>query len=226
MGQKDYRVKIAEEFRSIYNKKYLVMPKTNVKPEGFSLKGKTIRTIIYSTDLVVVRNSNADASMIVYPFTPEPVIVESFIRVAHNPVFVGVGGGATQSQRIAHFALNAEFMGALAVIVNSPILSDDLKIVVDTVDIPVIATLVSAKQAKEKIEAGAQVLNVAAADHTPKVVRRIRDNFDDIPIIATGGKTQKSIDRTIVAGANAITYVAPSIRDLMSDLMDKYRGLV
>ena len=42
--------------------------------------------------------------------------------------------------------------------------------------------------------------------NTAKIVRKIREKFPLIPIIATGGPTEESILETIEAGANAITY--------------------
>ena len=41
---------------------------------GISIFGKLYRSIVFSTDLAIIRNINADAIMAVYPFTPQPVI--------------------------------------------------------------------------------------------------------------------------------------------------------
>ena len=56
---------------------------------------------------------------------------------------------------------------------------------------------------------GTAILNVSAASRTPEVVRKIREKFPEVPIIATGGPTPESIIETIEAGANAITYTPP-----------------
>ena len=53
---------------------------------------------------------------------------------------------------------------------------------------------------------------------------RIRKDFPDIPIIATGGPTEEDILRTIQAGANAITYTPPSTGELFSVRMHQYRA--
>ena len=74
-----------------------------------------------------------------------------------------------------------------------------------------------------RIESGATILNVACAQDTPEVVASIRQNFPDIPIIASGGKTEESILKTIEAGANSITYTPPSTQDLFKEMMLKYR---
>ncbi len=40
-------------------------------------------------------------------------------------------------------------------------------------------------------------------------------SFPDFPIIATGGPTEDSIRRVIEAGANAVSYTAPSNGELL-----------
>ena len=74
-----------------------------------------------------------------------------------------------------------------------------------------------------RIECGASILNVAAAEKTPDLVRKIRNQFPDIPIIATGGNKPDTILATIAAGANAITYTPPSTQELFKRMMSKYR---
>ena len=61
--------------------------------------------------------------------------------------------------------------------------------------------------------------------NTPEIVMKIREEFPDFPVIATGGPTEETIRKTIDAGANAITYTPPANGDTMSGLMDKYRSL-
>ena len=57
----------------------------------------------------------------------------------------------------------------------------------------------------------------------PNFVRKIKEQFPEFPVIATGGPTRESIKETILAGANAITYTPPTTAEVMSELMDKYR---
>ena len=64
---------------------------------------------------------------------------------------------------------------------------------------------------------------VSAAAETPAVVRRIREQHPDVPIIATGGPTDESILETIQAGANAISYTPPSTKELFRVIMTGYR---
>lgn len=92
-------------------------------------------------------------------------------------------------------------------------------------DIPVIATIVSDRMdIRSRIEAGADFLNVSGAAATPQIVRRIRAQFPEVPILATGGPSEDTILETIRAGANAITYSPPSNGELFAAIMQKYRG--
>ena len=75
-----------------------------------------------------------------------------------------------------------------------------------------------------RLEAGASILNVSAAARTPEVVRAIRKDFPDVPIIATGGGQEESIMRTVEAGANAISYTPPTTKELFSSMMEDYRN--
>jgi len=225
MEKRDRKIwlEIRKDFEDVYTRKFLQVPKVAKKSKGFKLRGRGIHSVIYTTDLVVVRNNNADATMLVYPFTPEPIILRSFVRCAQRPIFVGVGGGATTGKRIAHYALNAEFIGASAVVVNAPITTSDLVRVREYTDLPIIATAFTLEQAREKMVAGIDVLNIAAGKDTPDVVQIVRDEMPHVPILASGGRSDESILKTIKAGANAIVYTAPNMNELMSDLMDQYR---
>ena len=64
---------------------------------------------------------------------------------------------------------------------------------------------------------------MSAAKDTANVVRKIREEFPDFPIIATGGPTDDSILETIDAGANAITWTPPSNGEVFKDIMEAYR---
>ena len=135
------------------------------------------------------------------------------------PVFVGVGGGLTQGQRVINLALHAEYQGALGVVVNAPTQNEVVRELKKAIDIPVVVTVVSdTDDIEARIEAG-----VSAAAKTPQLVAKIRANHPDFPIIATGGQTGESIMRTIEAGANAITWTPPSNGEVFKDIMEAYR---
>lgn len=193
---------------------------------GIKIFGKRIKSILFTTDVAMIRNSNADAIIAVYPFTPQPLITEALIMAADVPVFCGVGGGITQGKRVVNLALDAEFKGAMGVVVNSPTANEIVAKIRNTIDIPVIVTIVSEDEdITERIEAGATILNISGGKNTPKIVRKIRDKYPTFPVIATGGPTESSIKETILAGANAITYTPPTTAEVMGELMDKYRNL-
>ena len=87
---------------------------------GVMVFGKRIKSLVFSTDLAIIRNVNADAVFAVYPFTPQASISQAVINVADVPVFVGVGGGYTNGSRSVRLAMQAEHQGAYGVVVNAP----------------------------------------------------------------------------------------------------------
>lgn len=191
---------------------------------GIMVFGKRIKSLVFSTDLSIIKNVNADAIIAVYPFTPQPIITQALLLAADIPVFAGVGGGLTQGQRVVNLAMFAEMQGATGVVLNAPTASAVVSHVAETIDIPVVLTVARADtDFDERIKAGANIFNVSAAAETPVVVRRIREQHPDVPIIATGGPTDESILETIQAGANAITWTPPSNGEIFRDIMAAYR---
>ena len=75
-----------------------------------------------------------------------------------------------------------------------------------------------------RLAAGAAILNVAGGKDTVNIVRAIRQKHPNVPIIATGGNKPDTILATIEAGANAITYTPPSVQELFSEMMARYRS--
>lgn len=191
---------------------------------GIRIFGKRIKAIVFSTDVAVIRNVNADAVIAVYPFTPQPVITHSLMLAADLPVFCGIGGGITNGIRSVDLALDAEFQGAIGVVVNAPISNEDVRQVSQKIDIPLVVTVVSEKEdIAARIRAGADILNVSAASNTPQLVQKIRRDFPDVAIIATGGPSSETIRRTVEAGANAISWTPPSTGALFKGVMERYR---
>lgn len=203
----------------------LRVPEVIRECSGIVVFGKRIKSLVFSTDVAIIRNVNADAVIAVYPFTPQPIITQAILSASDIPVFVGVGGGLTSSTRVLNLSTNAEMQGALGVVLNAPISNDIVKSVSESIDIPTVVTVVrDDEDIKARIEAGASILNVSAASRTPEIIRKIRKDFKDIPIIATGGPTEDSIRKTIEAGANAITWTPPSNGDIFRSVMDAYRN--
>ena len=200
------------------------LPESIWKAPGMIVLGRRIKSILFSTDVAIIRNCNADAVLAVYPFTPQQVISDAIIKVSSIPVFVGVGGGTTKGIRSANIAQDAEAQGAYGVVVNSPMSNTNISLIKRVIDIPIIVTVINEEEVEERLKAGASILNVANGKNTPETVRRIRKNFPDVPIIASGGKTDESILETIEAGANAITYTPPSNGEIFSKMMHEYRN--
>ena len=218
--------KYVPEIKGLLRSHMIEVPDVIRDATGIRVFGKRIKSLIFSTDVAVIKNTNADAVIAVYPFTPQPVITEAIINSADIPVFCGVGGGITTGKRVVNLALDAEFKGAMGVVVNSPTPNDLLIQMRETIDIPIVVTVVSEfEDFGARIEAGATILNVSGAKKTAQIVRLIREKYPLFPIIATGGPTENSIRETIAAGANAITFTPPPASDIQSDLMNKYRRI-
>lgn len=191
---------------------------------GIVIFGKRLKSFVFTTDVAVMRNTNADAVIAVYPFTPQPIITEALLLAADVPVFCGVGGGITTGKRVTNLALDAEFKGAMGVVVNNPTPNEVIKRVRETIDIPIIVTVVSEfEDIEARIDAGATILNVSGAKRTAYIVSKIREKHPDFPIIATGGPSNDTIRETIKAGANAITYTPPIVADILNEIMIGYR---
>lgn len=202
----------------------LEMPKEIREASGIVIFGRRIKSLVFTTDLAVIKNCDADAVFAVYPFTPQQSISDAIIRASSVPVFCGVGGGTTHGLRTVALAKDVECQGAMGVVLNAPIQNINLLAVSKSVDIPVVITVVDEfTDIGARLEAGASILNVAAAEKTPMVVKTIRKNFPEVPIIATGGNRPDSIMETIAAGANAITYTPPTAQELFKKMMSDYR---
>jgi len=200
------------------------VPEIIRQASGIKIFGKKIKSIIFTTDIAIIRNTNADAVIAVYPFTPHPAITKSIIEAADIPVFSGVGGGLTQGIRSAYMSLFAEAQGSIGVVLNGPTPLETVKMVCRAIDIPVVSTVTSIHtRIEEKLALGVSMINISAGKDTAATVQAYRQRYPDLPIIATGGPTQASIRETIEAGANAITYTPPSNGELFSKKMHKYR---
>ena len=202
----------------------LKIPPEVYSASGIVINGRRIKSFVFTTDLAIIRNCDADAVFAVYPFTPQQAISDAIIKASYIPVFCGVGGGTTKGLRTVSLAKDVECKGAMVVVLNSPISDLNLLAVVKAVDIPVIITVTKEDTDIEaRLRAGASILNVAAGPRTPDVVRLIREKNPQVPIIASGGKTGESIRQTIAAGANAITFTPPSTQELFKEMMERYR---
>ncbi|HHT57547.1 hydrolase [Herbinix luporum] len=217
--------RLTPEINGILRRHMIRVPQEIDAASGIRIFGKLIRSIVFTTDVAIIRNCNANAVIAVYPFTPQPIISHSIITCSDVPVFCGVGGGTTTGNRVVNLAEHAEFQGAAGVVLNAPTPNETIVLLKEYIDIPIIITVVSEKtDIKSRLDSGVSILNVSAASRTPEIVRRIRNDFPEVPIIATGGPTPESIIETIEAGANAITYTPPTNGEIFKALMNKYRA--
>ncbi len=202
----------------------LHVPQEAYAASGIIVNGRRIKTFVFTTDLAIIRNCDADAVFAVYPFTPQQAISDAIIKASYIPVFCGVGGGTTRGLRTIGLAKDVESQGAMGVIMNAPITNLNLAAVATAVDIPVIITVTRMDtDVGERLRAGASMVNVACAAQTPEIVAHIRKTWPDTPIIASGGPTGETIRDTIAAGANAVTYTPPSTAELFRSMMASYR---
>ena len=168
----------------------LKMPQEVYQASGIVINGRRLKSFVFTTDLAIIRNCDADAVFAVYPFTPQQAISDAIIKASYIPVFCGVGGGTTHGVRTLNLARDVESQGAMGVVLNSPISDLNLLAVSRVVDIPVIITVTKENtNIQSRIDSGASILNVACSTDTPRVVAKIREQFPDVPIIASGGKT-------------------------------------
>lgn len=217
--------KYVPEINSQLRGRSVIVPESIYRASGIKVLGTRIKSLLFSTDVAIIKNNNANSIIAVYPFTPQLSITHAILEVASVPVFVGVGGGLTTGQRSIQIAIQAELLGAYGVVVNAPMENDVIREMKKILDIPIIATVASLQDDyRGKIEAGVSILNISGGAKTVEMVRTIRTELGkEFPIIATGGPTEESILATIEAGANAITYTPPSTGEIFADVMKKYR---
>ena len=186
MGEKKYVPVIEGNLR----KHMVLLPEVIEEASGIRIFGKLIKSLVFTTDIAIIRNCNANAVMAVYPFTPQPIITHALITSSDLPVFCGVGGGTTTGRRVTNLAEDAEFQGAHGVVVNAPTPNETLEYLRKKVEIPIVITVVSEKtDIGKRLESGASILNVSGADKTPEIVAKIRKSYPRVPIIATGVNT-------------------------------------
>lgn len=213
-----------QEFAGMLRRNIIRMPEAINEATGIVVLGKRIRSLLFTTDVALIRNHNANAVIAVYPFTPQPVINHSLILAADVPIFCGVGGGVTNGRRVVEIARDAEFHGALGVVLNVPASHSLVRRLKKVLEIPVIVTVGSVNEdIRGRLDAGADILNVSGAADTPAIVKRIREVSREVAVIATGGHTDDDIRPTIAAGANAITFTPPTPGELFRGIMEGYR---
>ena len=201
--------KFVPAYEGNLRKHALSVPRCISECSGIRVFGRRIKSLVFSTDVAIIKNINADA----------------IIGVSEVPVFCGVGGGLTNGVRSASMAAYVEHQGAYGVVCNSKIGVETIHAIKDAVEIPVVYTVISENtDIQPYLTAGVDIINVSGAARTPEIVGALRQRYPELPIIATGGPTEESILATIRAGANAITYTPPSSASLFAKTMADNRS--
>ena len=216
--------KVRPEYRSEYRAELVHVPEVIRRSSGIIINGRRYKSFLFSSDVATIMYSDADVVLAVYPYSPHPLIIKALSDVAPVPLAAGVGGGVTQGKRSETIATFADAYGCLAVVLNSAVNADTVRSVYEAVDIPIIYTVISKHmEIDEHIKAGVSVLNISGGKKTTEIVRTFRARYPDIPIIATGGKTDEQILETIESGANGISYTPPTTQKIFQENMEKYR---
>lgn len=196
--------------------------------EGLDIGNQNLKSFLFSTDMALIENNDADAVLAVYPFPPSPKIMKTLIDFSDKPVICGVGGGTTKGKKSLEMAMYAEQAGAAGIIVNIPFENKDLQKIRMNISIPVVASVASTdyRFLKSRIDAGVDIFHVTGGKNTNDIVKGIASKFPGFPIMATGGNSITSIEESIHSGSKAIVLSPPSNKDLFKMVMDKYRNSI
>ncbi|EJZ83293.1 beta/alpha barrel domain-containing protein [Slackia piriformis] len=200
------------------------VPEAIKQCSGISLYGRCMKSLVFSTDVAVIRNVDADAVLAVYPFTCQPAITQALLAVSEVPVLTGVGGSLTTGQRAIDLAVHSDMQGVAGVVVNASTDPRTIAGMAERVDVPIVVTATKLDAlVHDQIAAGARIVNVAAAKETAYVVEDLRRAYPNLPIMASGGPNDETILATIEAGANAISWTPPSLQELERRVMNRHR---
>lgn len=200
------------------------MPPLIYQVEGIRVFGRTLRSFIFSTDVAVLRNTNADAAFAMYPFPTQPLIHRALIQSADLPVFAGVGSVGMSDQKVVTCALDAEAAGATGIVIGPQVTSEIITRLKKQLEVPLIATVASGKENLEaKIDSGVDIINVSGAQDTPDIIRFVKSHYPYMPVVATGGPNDETILETIKAGADAISFTPPSMAEIFRKQMEIFR---
>ena len=192
--------------------------------KGLELKGNKIKTILYSTDLALIENNDADALLAVYPFPPSIQIIKTLIAFSNRPVICGIGGGMTQGDYAIEIAIQAQKYGAAAVIVNQPFKNEDITRLKQQLSIPIISSVSTLNfDFDQRIQAGVSCFNITGGSNTVAIVEHIQRHYPNFPIISTGGKTFDSLYNIVDKKISAVILTPPSNAELFRSIMDNYR---
>lgn len=88
------------------------VPRCISECSGIRIFGRRIKSLVFSTDVAIIKNINADAVIAVYPFTPQPAITQAILSVSEQADvagklaagvdFLNVSGAARTPEIVAH----------------------------------------------------------------------------------------------------------------------------
>ena len=85
-----YPKKLPPQVDSRLRHSILEMPVEIRKASGIVIYGRRIKSLVFTTDLAIIKNCDADAVFAVYPFTPQQSISDAIIKASYIPVFCGL----------------------------------------------------------------------------------------------------------------------------------------
>ena len=65
----------------------LKMPQEVYQASGIVINGRRLKSFVFTTDLAIIRNCDADAVFAVYPFTPQQAISDAIHFSGHRQIF-------------------------------------------------------------------------------------------------------------------------------------------
>ena len=94
------------------------VPRCISECSGIRIFGRRIKSLVFSTDVAIIKNINADASSPCIPLRPSRLSHRPFCRCRRCRCLRG-GGGLTNGQRSASIAAYAEHQGAFGLVCNT-----------------------------------------------------------------------------------------------------------
>lgn len=89
MSQKEHRQPPAFIHSALRDHNSLALPSVIRRASGIIIMGRRMKSLIFTTDIAIIRNCNADAVLAVYPFTPQQVIMDAIIPLPPSPWCAG-----------------------------------------------------------------------------------------------------------------------------------------
>ena len=83
--------KFVPTYEGELRKHALQVPRCISECSGIRVFGRRIKSLVFSTDVAIIKNINADAVIAVYNFTPQPSITQAIISVSAAATPTGSG---------------------------------------------------------------------------------------------------------------------------------------